>query len=181
MERGEIEMMWKRKNKEHNALILWWIAVTLSSSISCQRPSSPTSLTPEPPKVVATSKPSYKLNNGAPLDEKMAIAAAEKFIVDNGYTDLPPLQDETQISYEPIERKSAPGEILQTRHNTLERKAYSIGKGRKGSKLGWTVGFRYKGGDDKSGRAVTMDLDGGNIRVEHVDLFLQKLEKKLVP
>jgi hypothetical protein len=127
-----------------------------------------------------STKPTYKLNNGEPLDEKMAIAAAEKFIADNGYTDLPPMKDKSGLAHESIEWTNDVDELLQQRHDSLERKAYAITKhGRAGP--GWTVGFRYKRGGDIAGRAVTMDINGGNIRLEHQDVFLQKLDKKLFP
>lgn len=149
--------------------------------MSCHRVATPTiEKLPDPAGIGKIEKPSYKLKNGAPLDEQTAIQAAEKFIADNGYTDLPSLKDPRQLTNESIEWESDPEKKLQFRRDTLERKAYSISPhGKNGA--GWTIGFRYKNGDTKTGRAVTMDSDGGNIRVEHVDVFLQKLEKKLHP
>lgn len=150
-------------------------------AMSCHRVATPAiEKLPDPAGIVKIEKPSYKLKNGAPLDEQTAIQAAERFIADNGYTDLPPLKDARQLTYESLEWESDPEKMLQHRHDTLERKAYSISPHSKNGP-GWTVGFRLKNGDTKTGRAVTMDKDGGNIRVEHVDVFLQKLEKKLSP
>ncbi len=150
-------------------------------SMSCHRVATPTiEKMPDPAGIVKIEKPSYKLKNGDPLDEQTAIQAAERFIADNGYTDLPPLKDPRQLTYESIEWESNAEKMLQQRHDTLERKAYSISPRSKGG-AGWTVGFRYKNGDTRTGRAVTMNSDGGNIRVEHQDVFLQQLEKKLHP
>jgi hypothetical protein len=152
----------------------------MALAISCGKPQSMQGTTPlASPEQTVSTKPTYKLNNGEPLDEKMAIAAAEKFIADNGYTDLPPMKDKSGLAHESIEWTNDVDELLKQRHDSLERKAFAISKhGRTGS--GWTVGFRYKGGGDKTGRAVTMDVNGGNIRMQHQDVFLQKLDKKLI-
>jgi hypothetical protein len=128
-----------------------------------------------------------QLKTGVPLDEQTAIQVAEKFIADNGYTDLPPMSDTSQLAHESIEWQSDAKQMLQLRQNTLERKAFSFSQNRQGGKMGWTIGFRYKGGTEgvgrvvmeELGRAVTMDLDGGNMRVEHVEVFLKKLERIL--
>ncbi len=160
-------------------LILLILLVLGIGLISCHRSSGviPESL-PDPAGLMKIEKPSYKLRNGALLDEQAAIQAAEKFIADNGYTDLPPLADPRQLTNESIEWESEPDKKIKLRHNSLERDAYSVSPGSRNG-LGWTVGFRYKDGDSRTGRAVTMDRDGGNIRVEHQDIFLQFLEKKL--
>lgn len=48
---------------------------------------------------------------------------------------------------------------------------------------GWTVVFRYKHPTDregrKIGRAVTMNLDGSDTRVKHVDFILRFVKEKL--
>ncbi len=111
------------------------------------------------------------------LTEAQAIEFAEKFIERNGYTDLPP--DKEKLAYESIEWESNVDEMLKMRHNTLERKAFGISRGRKGNSAGWTVVFKYKGSKSKNGRAVTMDLDGSIARVEHVDFILAKVDRKL--
>lgn len=111
------------------------------------------------------------------LTETQAIEFAEKFIAQNGYTDL--LPDKENLAYESIEWESDVDEMLKTRHNTLERKAFGISHGRKGNSVGWTVVFKYKGSTSKNGRAVTMDLDGSKARVEHVNFILAKVDKKL--
>jgi CubicO group peptidase (beta-lactamase class C family) len=114
-----------------------------------------------------------------PLTESEAVALAERFIAENGYTDLPP--DKTKLSHETIEWESNTDKMLEQRHDTLERRAYGVRSGRKGSEPGWTVVFRYKHpGDGRSrsnGRAVTMNLDGSKPRVEHVDFILRYAKK----
>ena len=114
-----------------------------------------------------------------PLTESEAVALAERFIAENGYTDLPP--DRTKLSHETIESESNTDKMLEQRHDTLERRAYGVRSGRKGSGPGWTVVFRYKHPRDgqmrSNGRAVTMNLDGSKPRVEHVDFILRYAKK----
>ncbi len=113
------------------------------------------------------------------LSQSEAIALAERFIAENGYTDLPP--DKTKLSYETIEWESNVDKMLEQRHDTLERRAYGVLSGRKGDAAGWTVVFRYKHPRDRqtrsNGRAVTMNLDGSQPRVEHVDFILRFARK----
>jgi hypothetical protein len=111
------------------------------------------------------------------LDRQQAVRAAERFIVENGYTDLPPMWDTSKLTLESIEWTSDRKKILKQRHNTLERKAYGLVGNSKG-KSGWTIVFRYKNSrNSKTGRAVTMDLDGKNKRVQHVDFILSKCKR----
>lgn len=109
------------------------------------------------------------------LTQSEAVALAEQFVAQNGYTDLPP--DKTTLSSETIEWETNVDRRLQERHGTLERRAYGIVSGRKGRSPGWTVVFRYTHPIDRharsTGRAVTMNLDGSDARVEHVDFFLR--------
>jgi hypothetical protein len=111
------------------------------------------------------------------LSLPQAVQAAERFIALNGYTDRPPTEDRTRLSYEFI------GLGVTARHNTLERKAYAYKKGRFNGERGWTVIFRYKKAylskcpyfyknyntRREQGRAVTMDVCGRSIRMEHTD------------
>jgi hypothetical protein len=110
-----------------------------------------------------------------PLTQSQAVELAERFIAQNGYTDLPP--DKRKLSHETIEWESDVDTMLQQRHDTLERRAYGFRSGRKGRESGWTVVFRYKHPRDprmqSKGRAVTMNLDGSKARVEHVDFILR--------
>lgn len=111
------------------------------------------------------------------LARAQAVRAAEAFVVANGYTDLPPMSDTSKLSFESIEWSSDRKEILKQRRNSLERKAYGFLSSSRG-KPGWTVVFRYKNSrNTRTGRAVTMDLDGKNKRVQHVDFILSKCKK----
>lgn len=113
------------------------------------------------------------------LTQQEAVKAAQQFIAQNGYTDISP--DKSKLSYETIEWESDVDKMLQDRHDTLERQAYGVVRGRKGSTAGWTVVFRYKHPADRDerriGRAVTMNLDGTEMRVEHVDFILRYVRK----
>src|SRR5262245_53743607 len=71
------------------------------------------------------------------LTEAEAIQVAEKFIADNGYTDLPPIADETKITYETVERASSTDELLKQRYNTLERRAYGLRYNGQLTRPGW--------------------------------------------
>jgi hypothetical protein len=113
------------------------------------------------------------------LSEGEAIRLAEQFIAQNGYTDLPP--DKSKLAYESIEWESNIDEMLRQRRNTLEPKAFGVVLERKNAP-GWTVVFRYKQRATRqmrrNGRAVTMNLDGSKMRVEHVDFILKYVDKK---
>ena len=115
------------------------------------------------------------------LSKDEAIRLAEQFIAVNGYTNLPP--DKRKFAYETIEWESNIDDILKERHDRLEQKAYGVLRGRKRGSAGWTVVFRYKHPTEqeegKIGRAVTMNLDGSDTRVEHVDFILRFVEEKL--
>jgi hypothetical protein len=132
-------------------------------------------------------------NGGDPpkrLTLAQVVQVAEEFIVLNGYTDLPPTEDDKELSYESLEWESDVRKMLQLRRDTLERSAYGyIKRSRRGA--GWTVVFRHKepsggtrlanGGkpiiriqpDGTTGRAVTMDPFGRKKRMEHVDFRLK--------
>ena len=113
------------------------------------------------------------------MTQAEAVALAEQFIAQNGYTDLPP--DKTKLSYENIEWESDVDRLLKQRHNTLERRAYGFLQSRKSNKSGWTIVFRYKNPSGRqaraTGRAVTMNLDGSSPLVEHEDFFLRYAKK----
>ena len=117
----------------------------------------------------------FKFNNvarAADLTKAEAIAAAEKFIVENGYTDAPkekikPTLDNESLAFPPMSRE----EQLEARFNSLKPKAIGIRNERKSRKPGWSIAFDYAVFAMESGncRVVTMDLDGSGMRVEHVE------------
>jgi hypothetical protein len=118
--------------------------------------------------------------------EADAIRLAEQFIIENGYTDLPAMKDKTKLSHESIDY-SDPDERLKLRFNSLERKAYGIGKVdlRENS---WTIVFRYNAKNNRNGRtdydqyvktvgrALTMKADGSDIRMTHQDYYLKNVK-----
>ena len=109
---------------------------------------------------------------GQVLSQKAAIALAEKFIAQNGYTNAPPAMIRQRLDFESIERADSRSKMLEQRHNTLQPRAIGAKQGRRGDKAGWSIAFDYvptiRGGRD-SCRVVTMDRDGSSIRIEHVD------------
>jgi hypothetical protein len=113
------------------------------------------------------------------LTQSEAVALAAQFIARNGYTNLPP--DKTKLSNETIEWESNVDRMLKERHDTLERRAYGVRSGGKGGEPGWTVVFRYKHPVDRqmrsNGLAVTMNLDGSEPRVEHMDFILRYAQR----
>ncbi len=140
---------------------------------SCSRPTESNTT-----KVAGTKTQETKT---AEMGESQAVQLAETFIALNGYTDLPP--DREHLAYETIEWESNVDETLRMRHDTLERKAYGLSRGRKDGSPGWTVVFQYRHlshrQKSENGRAVTMNSDGGEMRVEHVDYILGKVERRL--
>ena len=114
-----------------------------------------------------------------PIDRREAARIAERFIRQNGYTEYKPsAKSAKRLAYESIEWTSSRAAILKFRHNTLQSHACGYAKGRKGKEPGWTVVFRFAsngryGQDIRNGRAVTMNPDGGAIRVEHVDAIIK--------
>ncbi len=109
---------------------------------------------------------------GQALSQKAAVALAEKFVVRNGYTDAPPDQVKHDLDFESIEFAENREEMLRQRRNTLRPRAIGVKRGRRSNKSGWSVAFDFtKSVDANPGscRVVTMDSDGSNIRIEHVD------------
>ncbi len=127
-----------------------------------------------------TAKIATDSNQTKLINEDEAVKIAENFIIENGYTDLPPTDNKTKIVFESIEGYSDLEELLKFRQNTLQKKAYGILKGRKNNPEGFMVIFLYTEGKNKeTGRAVTMNTEGKNIRVEHADIFLKAAQKQL--
>ncbi len=149
-----------------------------------------------PTETAANSKIETSLED---LSEAKAVRIAEEFIAQNGYTDLP--ADKNKLSHETVEFADNLDELLKSRANTLERKAYGILYKTTGTKMGqkgWTVVFQSKNISEdyyKSisqqfgkkiteenyliGRAVTIDENFQNLLLEHKDFPLQNVDKKL--
>ena len=103
---------------------------------------------------------------GLPPDTA-AVRCAEWFVARNGYTDLAPVADSTQLASESIEFAPSVAELLASRRNTLGRRAAVVCReAPRGA--GYTVGFAAPGDRARrEGRAVTMDASFGALRVEH--------------
>ena len=113
----------------------------------------------------------------ASLSKEEAIQTAERFVLENGYTNAPRETVKAQLDHESIEMivegKEAREQLLAARVDTLKPKAIGIRRGRKGGSDGWSVAFEYTNQSlNDTCRVVTMNLDGTKIRVEHVDGIL---------
>lgn len=109
------------------------------------------------------------------LNAEEAVYLAECFVIQNGYTDLPPIADKSKLTPENVFALTDESG-MQMRHDSLERKAYSYERstGYGGS---WVIMFKFKpqpdvlefSGDslNHSGRAVVMDFYGGELRILH--------------
>lgn len=113
--------------------------------------------------------------------EQKAVRLAEEFVARNGYTDVP--ADMENLSYESIERARDVEEMLRWRRDSLERRAYGVVYNGKMGGPGWIVAFRpgkrFGNDFDEWGRAVTMDRNFENLRVEHKSFPLGKVDKRL--
>jgi len=147
----------------------------------------------EPPPAINVAQPSI-INNSEPtalydpcafsrpnnrrLEAHEAIRLAECFIIQNGYTDLPPIDDRSNLTPESVE----PGTDefgLQMRHDSLERRAYGFMHGGNGSLIVFRlkqqsheVHHNNEGSTYRVGRAVTMDAYGRQMRMQHQGFFL---------
>ncbi len=124
--------------------------------------------------------------------EQKAVRRAEEHIARNGYTKAG--ADRGNLSFETVEFSRNIDEMLERRHDTLNPKAYGVlYHGRSGSKKGWIIVFQYsekvkaeiaKGSNDSSnetptGRAVTMNKNFKDLRVEHKAFILENVDKVL--
>jgi hypothetical protein len=104
------------------------------------------------------------LEPGPALSSQEAVAAAERFIRENGYTDAPASEVKDELDFESIEWHDSRSELLEARWNSLHVEAMGI----KSSESGWGVAF-YSVSYPNSCRVVTMNLDGNSKRVQHQD------------
>ncbi len=106
------------------------------------------------------------------LTQQMAVLVAEKFIAENGYTDLSQTQVKQNLDLESITWERSREELLKSRFNSLKPKAIGVRNGRRDSPKGWSVAFDYSTPSDSTPpvcRVVTMNADGSEARIEHVD------------
>ena len=113
------------------------------------------------------------------IDAKKAIAIAEQFVRENGYTEFVP-QDASKIDPESIEFFDDEKDWLKQRHNTLSPKALGYRNGGRNDPAGWIVGFALiepmKNTD--IGQAITMDEHGENVIVQHMGFSLSGLKPR---
>src|SRR5215471_10875655 len=78
------------------------------------------------------------------VSESEAIRLAEEFIVNNGYTDLPPSEDKSKLKCESVDCGLDEWSMKKIRHNSLLRDAYGVWRydTKKRGKGSWTVVFR---------------------------------------
>ncbi len=105
------------------------------------------------------------------LTMEAAVKIAEKFVAENGYTNLPESRVKQVLDSESVEWEAERQKQLQQRYNTLLPSAIGAKSGRKNKKDGWSVAFDYAStpGNPGSCRVITMASNGMDIRVEHVD------------
>jgi hypothetical protein len=122
-----------------------------------------------------TFNDSPALGKGRVISQQEAVGAAESFIRMNGYTEAAP--DPGPLDPESLEWSQDRSEVLKHRANTLEAKAYGVIK----TDAGWSVVFlpvNAASGDAK-GRAVTMDVEGGSIKVQHDEIVITPRVKRI--
>jgi len=123
------------------------------------------------------------------ISEPEAIRLAEEFIIDNGYTDLPPSEDKSKLKCESVNCGLDEWSMKSIRHNSLLRGAYGVWRydAKKRGKGSWTVVFRKNCDHPEfrrtvpdwekmcktQGRAVTMDLYGNDLHMIHQDCYLE--------
>ena len=114
-------------------------------------------------------------NASEDLTMEAAVAIAETFVAENGYTNLPESGLKKVLVSERIERKSDRQAQVAQRFNSLLPVAIGARHGRRNESAGWSVAFDYssKPGNPAACRVVTMAANGSDIRVEHVDGFRQ--------
>ena len=67
------------------------------------------------------------------------VALAERFVLENGYTDAPQSELKAQLDLESIELSDRRADLLESRWNSLRPDAMGI----KATDVGWGVGFYY--------------------------------------
>ncbi|MBX3242907.1 MAG: hypothetical protein KF685_00375 [Acidobacteria bacterium] len=123
------------------------------------------------------------------LTAEEAVVAAECFVIQNGYTDLPPIADRSKIVPENI-YPMTDDEGMRLRRDSLQRRAFSFSQDHEFFGGSWVVMFAFKphqnvvrrsdDGFDNFGRAVVMDFYGRNIRILHSPYSLRSPNAKIM-
>jgi len=107
--------------------------------------------------------------------DRFALRCAERFVVEQAYTELPGLTDTSRIVPEGIEWSSSKAEWRSQRHGSLEPRAVGVCTDPKD--YPYTVVFRYR--KVRGARGVTLDTAFGSLRMQHQDFRLDAVEKRL--
>jgi hypothetical protein len=149
------------------------VALLACAVASCRR-------TPEPPPKPALS-----------AQEVRAVAAAEAFIRQNGYTNQPadPAAVKWDIMEGAIPSAGVPPKVLlQWRRNTVVGQAYGFSRHRSRDRAGWTVYFEHNPAFLKrlpkastesrevTGRSVEVSPDLTELDMPHMDIILKTAE-----
>ena len=110
------------------------------------------------------------------ITKKEAIGLAEKYVVEQGFTDKKPDLNTTQIDLDIVEAYLEIDRIVELRYNQLDDKAiYS-----KKIKEGWIIGFDYKERRQRKGlkqmkevKAVLISKNGKDISMIHENLLIK--------
>ena len=118
--------------------------------------------------------PKANQSNGQ-ITGEVAVALAEAFIKNNGYTLAPALPPE-KLTPESLERFGGPETWARDRQDTLQPTAYGYLR----LEDSWMVMFCFKHSpNDEAGRAVEMATDGSGIQMKHKDARLAVAEVRL--
>ena len=142
-----------------------------------------------PVKMTVENPCDYPQPKDRELEPEEAVYLAECFVIQNGYTDLPPIADKSKLTPENLFPGTDEGG-LKMRHDSLQRKAYSYERDNELYGGSWVVMFRYTPrpktvefyGEvlNHIGRAVVMDFFGKRLRVQHSDYPLKMPEAKVI-
>ena len=98
------------------------------------------------------------------LDIAEATILAERFVLENGYTNETNLKFDKPLSLESIEQSSDKNELLKLRFNKLEKQSLAAIK----DKESWIVAFDYVDSQPrKFCRLVIVKLDGSEVHIAH--------------
>jgi hypothetical protein len=111
------------------------------------------------------------------LTEAEVAQRFEQFVIDNGYTDLPPSKDKSKIVPEPVWGRTDDASVAR-RQDTLERKPLRI---RRGGRIrnGWVAFFIPKHRTHQNVvQLIYMDAYGRKMFIEHQTIYLDEFEGK---
>ena len=111
------------------------------------------------------------------LTQAEAARRFEEFVIENGFTDLPPTTDKSKLRPDPMFGITAFS--MGLRRNSLERKPAKLWKGNRFYRNGWAAFFLAKNSDQpRVGNLIYMDAYGKRIYIEHQTFHLSDFERK---